>query len=192
MRGVVSPFSDHLLPQWHHFIEVELQRRGVRFRKHAKAFLWTSDPEALQAAADRFRAPRIQKQLDYWTWVLGPKFSPKERAAINLRRAYSINQAESCSHFILKGNFSIHKIFERSCEMGLLHLTADKISQIFGFRVSQRLRGKLHTVLDKIDHGHHVLRACCKSAFVRMYEKPARRRPKAEWSEITARIRIGW
>lgn len=47
----------------------------------------------------------------------------------------------------------------------------DKITQIFGFRLHKRLRGKLQTVLEKVEHGHHVFHACGKSAVLRMYEK---------------------
>jgi hypothetical protein len=126
---------------------------------------------ALQAAADRLDPEVIRQRLDYWTLVLGPKFSKKDRAAINLRRAYSLNQVEYCRNFIFRRHFAIHKIFERSCELGLFRLTADVITQIFGVRKHKRLRGKLHTMLEKVDHGHHVLRIYCKSLVARMYEK---------------------
>ena len=33
------------------------------------------------------------------------------------------------------------------------------------------MRGKLQSVLEKIDHGHHVFRACGRNAVLRMYEK---------------------
>ena len=42
--------------------------------------------------------------------------------------------------------------------MGLFRLTADKVAHIFGVRITKRLRGKLHSVLEKLDHGHHVMR----------------------------------
>jgi hypothetical protein len=45
------------------------------------------------------------------------------------------------------------------------------VAQTFGWRISKKVRGKLHSALEKLDHGHHVLRAYCKSAFIRMYEK---------------------
>jgi hypothetical protein len=38
-------------------------------------------------------------------------------------RAYSLNQIEYCRNFIFRSNFPIHKVFERSCEMGLFRLT---------------------------------------------------------------------
>jgi hypothetical protein len=53
----------------------------------------------------------------------------------------------------------------------LFRLTADKIAQIFGVRKHKRIRGKLHSMLEKLDHGHHVLRIYCKSLLARMYEK---------------------
>jgi hypothetical protein len=55
--------------------------------------------------------------------------------------------------------------------MGLFRLAADKVAHIFGVRVTKRLRGKLHRVLEKLDHGHHVLRIYCKNLVGRMYQK---------------------
>ena len=169
--GSFLPFSMTFWVNGHHYIERELLRQGVRFRKDDNAFLAVSDPNALQSAADRLSADIIRKQLNYWSLVLGPKFSKKERAAINLNRLFSIQQVEYCRNFIFKRHFPIHQLFERSCDIGLLRLTADKVSNVFGFRLHKKLRGKLQTVLEKIDHGHHVLRACAKNAVLRMYEK---------------------
>lgn len=165
------PFQTTYYLNGHHFIEQELNREKVSFRKNDNAFLAVSDPQALQAAADRFTAEVIRKQLDYWTLVLGPKFSRRERAQMNLRRFYAINQAEYCRNFVFKRHFPIHRIFERSCEMGLWRMTANKISEVFGLRLTRRFRGKLNTTLEQIEHGHHVFRAYWKNAFVKQYEK---------------------
>jgi DNA-binding PadR family transcriptional regulator len=169
--GTYLPFLIFYYVNGHHYIENELKREKVAYRKNDNAFLWVADPQALQAAADRLSEEILKKRLDHWTLVLGPKFSEKERKAVALGRQYSINQVEYCRNFIFKRNAPIRKIFERSCEMGLLNLTADKVAQIFGFRKHKRLRGKLYTMLEKIDHGHHVLRAYAKNAVARMYEK---------------------
>jgi hypothetical protein len=169
--GTYLPFQTTYYLNGHNFIEIELRRQGVAFRKDDNAFLSTSDPKALQAAADRLSASLIEKRLNYWSWLLGPKFSQKDRQAVHLKREYSINQAEYCRNFIFKRNFPIHKIFERSCELGLFRLAADKVAHIFGVRVTKRLQGKLHSVLEKLDHGHHVLRIYCRNLVGRMYEK---------------------
>jgi hypothetical protein len=169
--GSFLPFQITYYLNGHHFIERELLRQGLRFRKDDNAFLWVTNAARLQAAADRLSADRIRQRLNYWTWLVGPKFSQKDRQAINLNRHYSLQQVEYCRNFVFRRNSPIHKLFERSCDLGLLRLSADKISQMFGFRLHKRLPGKLQSVLQKIDHGHHVLRACAKNAVLRMYEK---------------------
>ena len=83
-------------------VEAQLRRQGVQFRQDDNAFLSVSDPQALQAAADRLSAPIIRKQLEYWTSVVGPQFSKQERAAISLRREYSLNQLELCRNLVFK------------------------------------------------------------------------------------------
>jgi hypothetical protein len=169
--GTYLPFQTTYYLNGHNFIEIALRQQGVAFRKDDNAFLSTADPKALQAAADKLSAAIIEKRLNHWSWLLCPKFSEKDRKAVNLQREYSINQIEYCRNFIFKRHFPIHKIFERSCEMGLLRLSADKVAHIFGVRLSKRLRGKLYSVLEKLEHGHHVMRIYCKSLVGRMYEK---------------------
>jgi hypothetical protein len=68
----------------------------------------------------------VPKRLDYWTWLVGPKFSGKGREAINLSRHYSIQQVEYCRNLIYRRNFPIHKLFERSCDIGLLRMTPEQ------------------------------------------------------------------
>jgi hypothetical protein len=168
------PFHATYWLNGHSFIEQELNRTRIGFQKSDNAFLAVDNVADLQAAADRLSPQIIRQQLDYWTFLLGPKFSKKERHQMNLSRFYAITQIEYCRNFIFKRHFPIHKIFERSCEIGLWRLTANRISEIFGVRLHKRLRGKLATVLDQIEHGHHVFRAYWKNAFLKQYEKFAR------------------
>ncbi|MDA2934384.1 hypothetical protein MYX82_08575 [Acidobacteria bacterium AH-259-D05] len=169
--GSFVPFQINCYLNGHSFMERELIRRGIGYRKNDNAFLAVDDPEALQHIADSLDADLIQARLDHWIDELGPRFSARERQALWLRRQYSIQQLEYCRNLIFRRNFPIHKLFERSCDIGLYRLSADKISQIFGFRLHRRFKGKLVCVLDNIEHGHHVLRAGCKKALLRMYEK---------------------
>jgi hypothetical protein len=168
------PFHATYWLNGHSFLEQELNRKRIGFRKNDNALLAVDDVDQLQAAADRLSAEIVRKQLDYWTFLLGPKFSKKERGQMNLSRFYAIAQIEYCRNFIFKHHFPIHKIFERSCEIGLWRLTANRICEIFGVRLNKRMRGKLGTAIDQIEHGHHVFRAYWKSAFVKQYEKFSR------------------
>ena len=93
---------------------------------------------------------------------------------MNLHRFYAVNQIEYCRNFIFKRHFPIHKIFERSCEIGLWLMTANRISEIFGVRLTKKIRGKLAVVVEQIEHGHHVFRVNFKNALLRQYEKFSR------------------
>ncbi len=165
------PFQATYWLNGHNFMEKVLRQKGISFRKNDNAFLSVADPQALQEASDGFTPQVIRPRLEYWTFLLGPKFSKKERQAMNLCRFYSISQVEYCRNFIFKRHFPIHKIFERSCEIGLWHVTANKISEMFGTRLTKKLKGKLSTTLEQIQHGHHVFRAYCRNSFLKQYEK---------------------
>jgi hypothetical protein len=169
--GTFVPFQMTYWLNGHSFIERELLREGIPFRKDDNAFRGVADPAALQRAADRLDPKLISERLDYGSFHLGPKFSQKERHAMNLRRYYAIAQIEYCRNFIFKRHFPIHKIFERSCELGLWKMTASRISEIFGHRLTKALKGKLHSTLDEYKHGHHTFRACFKHSFIKQYEK---------------------
>jgi hypothetical protein len=169
--GSFFPFQATYYLNGHNFIEQELNRKKIGFRKHDNAFLAVDSVAQLQAAADRFHPDIIRKRLEYWTLIVGPKFSKRERQKINLSRFYALSQVEYCRNFVFKRNFPIHKIFERSCELGLWRLTAHKISEVFGVRLTKRLRGKLSTVVEQIEHGHHIFRDYWKNGFLKQYEK---------------------
>jgi hypothetical protein len=64
-------------------------------------------------------------------------------------------QIECCRNFIFKRHFLIHRIFERSCEIGLWLMTANRISEIFGVRLTKKLHGKLAAVVEQIERGQH-------------------------------------
>jgi hypothetical protein len=133
--------------------------QGIEFRKNDNAFLWVADAPALQTAADALSAKLIRARLELLDPDRRPQVLQKDRQAINLGHPYSLQQVEYCRNLIFRRNFPIHKLFERSCDLRLLRLNADRISQVFGWWLHKRLPGKLSSVLECPEHGHHVLRA---------------------------------
>ncbi len=103
--GSFLPFQITYYLNGHHYIDRELLRRRVAFRKDDNAFVGVSDPAALQAAADRLSADLIRKRLDYWSLIVGPKFSKADRQVINLKRHCSIQQVEYCRNLAFRRNF---------------------------------------------------------------------------------------
>jgi len=165
------PFQTTCYLNGHHYIERQLSRLGVSFRKNDNAFLSVDDPHTLQKIADSLTSEIISKRLDYWILIVGPKFSPGERCRMNLRRFYAVSQIEYCHNFIFRHNFPIRKLFQRSCELGLFVLSASKVANMFGSHITKRFNGKLQIVLERLDQAHHILRAYFKNSFVKQYEK---------------------
>jgi hypothetical protein len=85
-----------------------LTAEGVRFRMKENAFVSVADPHALQAAADRIDPRRIHQRLDYWTFMLGPKFARHERKGMDLRRYYYLSQVEYAQNIVFQRNHPIH------------------------------------------------------------------------------------
>ncbi len=152
--GAYLPFYATYYLNGHDIIAPILTAEGVPFRMKDNAFVSVADPGALQAAADRIDPRLIQERLDYWTFMLGPKFAQHERDGMDLRRYYFISQIELAQNIIFKRNHPIHSIFERSCDLGLAGITTARIANIFGWRITKRTIGKHQVVLDQMDHGH--------------------------------------
>jgi hypothetical protein len=91
------PFQTSYYLNGDSFIEQELKRAQIGFQKIDNAFLAVDDVAALQAAADKLSADVIRQRLDYWTLILRPKFSAKERKQFQLSRFYAIAQIEYCA-----------------------------------------------------------------------------------------------
>jgi hypothetical protein len=161
------PFQTSYYLTGHSFIEQQLRHAQIGFRKIDNAFLAVDDVAALLAAADKLSADIIRKRLDYWILDPGPKFSVKERKQLNLSRFYAITQIEYCRNLTFKRHFPIHKLFERSCELGLWPLTADNLAEIFGTRVHRRMQGKLaralgYCVMMALNRGTRRARQSCR------------------------------
>jgi hypothetical protein len=73
------PFQTTYYLNGHSFIEQELNRKKIGFRKNDNAFLSVDDIAQLQAAADRLRPEIIRKRLEYWTLILD-RSSPNANA----------------------------------------------------------------------------------------------------------------
>ena len=169
--GTFLPFQTTYWINGHELLARALDAQGIGYRMRENAFVSIDDPLALQTAADAICPETIQKRLDDWTFKLGPKFSRPERQHFDLWRHYFLGQVEYAHNVVFKRSAPLHAIFERSCDLGLARLTPKYLADIFGWRLTKRSKGKLQTVLDQLDFGHHVLRAYGRNTFFKQYQK---------------------
>jgi hypothetical protein len=146
-------------------------RQDVSFRKNDNAFLSANEPRALQKAADSLTSEIISERLDYWILIVGPKFSKRERRLMNLRRFYALSQIEYCHNFIFRQNFSIRKLFQRSCELGFFCLNRKKSIEHIRVQNHQAIQRETPDGSWTAWPCHHTLRVYFKHSFVKQYEK---------------------
>lgn len=173
--GSFLPFQVTAYLNGHNFIERRLRKLKIPFTKNDNRFVSVANPQALRKAADQLDGKTLQQRIDYWAFIVAPKFSARERAACaGLHRTYAAMQIEYCRNFIFKRHWPIRSIFQRSCELGLYLLTADRIAVLFGQqRLLKTISGKWQNVIERIDHGQQVFRTYYKNSFLKQYEKAA-------------------
>lgn len=170
--GSYAPFEATAYFNGHGFLARVLEKAKIGFKQRENSFIQVDDPEFLQNASNEINSSLIESRFNYWSFLLGPKFSRNEREKLKgPRRYWCFSQVEYCLNFIFKRTHPIRDLYIRSCDLGLLTLTMDKVANIFGRRVTRRIQGKHQTVLERMDEGHHVFRAWFKSSFVKQYEK---------------------
>jgi hypothetical protein len=165
------PFTITCYLNGHHFVGQTLHRQGVALYREDNAILSVADPVALQAAADALTPAVLQARCDYWAAKVAPRFSPAERAALDLRYRYSVAQVELATDVIFQRPSPLPALFRRAVELGVLAGGADRTTHLFGRQITRRYRGKLQTVLDRRNAGHPVLRSYYRTSFVKQYEK---------------------
>jgi len=168
--GTFIPFEASYYLNGHSYVAQELRRQGVTFRQDDNAMVAVADVAQLQAVADGLSGEVIGKRLEHWTFLLGPKFTVEDRRGATLERSYYLPQVEYSRNFIFRRSHPIRALFERSCELGLWGLAADKVVNIFGGQKRHRLSGKVQTTLERMD-GRHVFRAYGKHAWLKQYAK---------------------
>jgi len=169
--GTYLPFNATYYLNEHNFIEQELKKNSINYKKKDNAFLSPDDNRKIQEADERFKPEIIRERLDYWSFVVCPKFSGKEREKMYLNRTYYISQIEYSVNFIFKRNLRIKELFQKACQTGIASISYDMISRIFGKRIYKRRKGKLQSKLEKFQESMHIFRVYFKNSFLKQYQK---------------------
>jgi hypothetical protein len=170
----IGSFLPYVVTAWingHEFIARRLTIRKVAFTQRDNSITACNDLGALQRAAQALSPNVIGKRLNYWAWAVGPKIARKHLERLPLRRQWFVQQAEYALNLIFEPRQSLRRLFERSCELSLLRLSADGLSQIFGAPRRRQLSGKWQLVLERLQGAQHVFRAYWRHSFLKQYEK---------------------
>ena len=103
--GSYPPFEATGYFNGHGFLARWLEKAGIGFKQRENSFVQVDDRDSLQRASDRMNAIMVERQFNHWAFLLGPKFSRKERLALGgMRRYWCFAQVEYCLNYVFKRN----------------------------------------------------------------------------------------
>jgi hypothetical protein len=163
------PFSARVCLNQHHWIANRLIQRGVRFRQSTNAFVTCSDPSALQAIADSLTARDLSRCGHKWLTQLIPFFTPRERQQAGVEHRLFFSQVELCDNLIFSRRAAVDRLSQRLMDANRTIGQPNKLTVIFGRKVSRYHPGKLQTVIEDLDLPNPVIRSHYKNGFIKQY-----------------------
>jgi len=146
-----------------------MRRKGIRFRPSTNAFSQCSDPAALQQLADSLTADDLQRCGQKWLRHLIPFFSEREhhRAGIDHRLFFS--QIEYCDNLIFSRRAALDRMQQRLLDANRTIGQPNKLTVIFGRKITKHYNGKLQTVIEDMHLPSPVIRSHYRSGFAKQY-----------------------
>jgi hypothetical protein len=163
------PFSARLCLNQHHWIANRLLQRGVRFRQSTNAFTGCSDPAVLQDIADSLTARDLAGCGRKWLTQLIPFFTPRERQHAGVNHRLFFSQVELCDNLIFSRRAAVDRLSQRLMDANRTIGQPNKLTVIFGRKVSRYHAGKLQTVIEDLDLPNPVIRSHYKNGFIKQY-----------------------
>jgi hypothetical protein len=163
------PFSARVCLNQHHWLANRMRERGIGFRQCGNAFLSCSDPQALQELSDSLTANDLMACAQKWLTCFTPFFTHRERREASCRHRLFFAQTEYCDNLIFRKRAALDRLGERLLDANRTIGRPDKITVIFGRKVTKQYRGKLQSVIEDMELPNPVLRSHYGNGFLKQY-----------------------
>ena len=163
------PFSARVCLNQHHWLANRMHQEGIDFKQRANAFMQCSAPERLQQLADSLEARELLTCGQKWLARLTPFFTAKERAEAGCQHRLFFSQIEFCDNLIFHRRAALDNLGERLLDANRTIGQPNKITVIFGRRISKYHRGKLQTEIEDMNLPNPVIRSHYGNGFIKQY-----------------------
>src|SRR5271167_213191 len=168
------PFSARVCLNQHHWLANRMRQEGIDFKQCSNAFITCTAPERLQQIADSLAPWDLLSCGQKWLARLTPFFTAKEREQAGCQHRLFFSQVEFCDNLIFRRRAALDKLGERLFDANRTIGAPNKITMIFGRRISKRYRGKLQTEIADIDLPNPVIRSHYGNGFIKQYVRDHR------------------
>src|SRR5229473_3604607 len=163
------PFTARVCLNQHHWLANRMGEEKIDFQQCTNAFLKCGNQKRLQELADSLTAKDLltcgQKWLAYFT----PFFTEAERKNHGCQHRLFFSQVEYCDNLVFHKRAALDAMGERLLDANRTIGQPNKISTIFGRKVSRNYRGELKTVIEDLDLPNPVIRSHYGNGFIKQY-----------------------
>jgi hypothetical protein len=163
------PFSARVCLNQHHWLANRMRQEGIDFEQCSNAFLRCSAPERLQELADTLTVEDLSSCGRKWLARFTPFFSEEERRQGGCQHRLFFSQIEFCDNLIFYRRAALDKLGERLLDANRTIGQPNKITVIFGRKISKQHRGKLQTEIEDMHLPSPVIRSHYRNGFIKQY-----------------------
>jgi hypothetical protein len=168
------PFSARLCLNQHHWLANQLEKEGMVFTKCSNAFLKCSNFQRLQQVADSLTPKDLLACGQKWLAAFTPFFTQQERKHSGCQHRLFFAQVEYCHNLIFSRRTALDELGDRLLDANRTIGRPDKITVIFGRKVTRRYRGKLQTEIEDMHLPNPVIRSHYGHGFIKQYVRDHR------------------
>src|SRR5271165_5099509 len=163
------PFSARICLNQHHWLANRLREESVDFRQCSNAFIGCAEPRRLQEFADELTPRDLVSCGQKWLACFTPFFTPQERDEAGCRHRLFFAQTEFCDNLVFHRRVALDKLGERLLDANRTIGQPDKLTTIFGHKVTKSYRGKLQTEIENMHLPNPVIRSHYRNGFIKQY-----------------------
>lgn len=168
------PFSARLCLNQHHWLAHQLKKENIEFTQCSNAFLKCGNFARLQELADSLTAKDLLVCGQKWLTAFTPFFTQQERRQAGCQHRLFFAQVEYCDNLIFSRRAALDQLGERLLDANRTIGRPDKITVIFGRKVTSRHRGKLQTEIEDMHLPNPVIRSHYGHGFIKQYVRDHR------------------
>jgi hypothetical protein len=163
------PFSARVCLNQHHWLANRMREEGVDFEQCSNAFRKCAVPKRLQELADSLTAEDLSTCGHKWLARFTPFFSEAERRQAGCQHRLFFSQIEYCDNLIFYRRAALDKLGDRLLDANRTIGQPNKITVIFGRKISKHYRGKLQTEIADMNLPNPVIRSHYRNGFIKQY-----------------------
>jgi len=163
------PFSARVCLNQHHWLANRLREENIDFSKSSNAFLKCGNFQRLQELADSLTARDLLTCGLKWLAAFTPFFKEQERKQAGCQHRLFFAQVEYCDNLIFHRRAALDALGERVLDANRTIGQPDKITVIFGRKITSRHRGKLQTEIEDMHLPNPVIRSHYGNGFIKQY-----------------------